>query len=69
MMSTEAKRACNARHQNKLDRISIQPLKEEGAKIRQAAAAAGQSVQGYILEAVRDRMGRDTDKEDTDELP
>lgn len=69
MMSTEAKRACNARHQNKLDRISIQPPKEEGAKIRQAAAAAGQSVQGYILEAVRDRMERDTDKEDTDELP
>ena len=69
MMSTEAKRACNARYQNKLDRISIQPPKEEGAKIRQAAAAAGQSVQGYILEAVRDRMGRDVDKEDTDELP
>ena len=67
-MSTEAKRAGNARHREKLDRIYIQPPKEEGAKIRQAAAAAGQSVQGYILEAVRDRMGRD-DKEDTDELP
>lgn len=61
-MSTEAKRASNARHQEKLDRIYIQPPKEAGTKIRQAAANAGQSVQGYILEAVRDRIERETSK-------
>ena len=58
-MSTDAKRAGNARHQAKLDRIVIQPEKEEGEKIRQAAANAGQSVQGYILQAIKERMGRE----------
>ena len=58
-MSTDAKRAGNARHQAKLDRIVIQPEKEEGAEIRQAAANAGQSVQGYILQAIKDRMERE----------
>ena len=58
-MSTNAKRAGNARHQAKLDRIVIQPEKEEGAIIRQAAANAGQSVQGYILQAIKERMERE----------
>ena len=34
----------------------IRPDKETGAEIRQAAAAAGQSVQGYILQACAERM-------------
>lgn len=58
-MSTDAKRAGNARHQAKLDRIVIQPEKEEGAIIRQAASNAGQSVQGYILQAIKERMERE----------
>ena len=58
-MSTDAKRAGNARHQAKLDRIVIQPEKEEGAEIRRAAATAGQSVQGYILQAIKERMERE----------
>lgn len=37
----------------------IRPTKEIGAKIRAAAAAAGQSNQQYILQAVRERMDRD----------
>ena len=57
-MSTEAKREGNKRHQLKLDRIVIQPSKEEGAGIRAAAAESGESLQGYILSAVRDRMER-----------
>ncbi len=44
------------RHREKLDRIVVQPYKEEGAKIRQAAANAGESVQKYVLGAVRTRM-------------
>lgn len=58
-MSTPAKLEGNARHAAKLDRIVIQPYKEEGERIRAAAAAAGQSVQGYILDAVRTRMERE----------
>ena len=58
-MSTDAKRAGNARHQAKLDRIVIQPEKEEGAIIRQSASNAGQSVQGYILQAIKERMERE----------
>lgn len=58
-MSTDAQRAAVLRHQEKLDRIVIQPSKEEGAKIRQAAADAGQSVQGYILQAIKERMERE----------
>ena len=58
-MSSDAKKAGNARHQAKLDRIVIQPEKEEGTIIRQAAANAGQSVQGYILQAIKERMGRE----------
>lgn len=40
----------------KLDAMLIKPYKAEGAAIRAAAAAAGQSLQGYILQAVRARM-------------
>ena len=58
-MPTQAKKDGNARHIAKLDIIKIQPYKEEGAAIRAAAAAAGQSVQGYVLQAVRERMERE----------
>ena len=58
-MASEAKLAGNARHMAKLDRIVIQPYKEEGDAIRNAAATAGDSVQAYILQAVRDRMEKE----------
>ncbi len=58
-MPTQAKKDGNARHISKLDIIKVQPYKEEGARIRAAAATAGQSVQGYILQAVRERMERE----------
>lgn len=41
------------------DILKATPGKEEGQRIRQAAARAGQSVSAYILEAVRDRMKRE----------
>lgn len=58
-MPTQAKKDGNARHIAKLDVIKIQPYKEEGATIRAAAANAGKSVQGYILEAIREKMERE----------
>lgn len=57
-MPTKAKKDGNARHIAKLDVIKIQPYKEEGAAIRAAAKAANKSVQGYVLEAVREHMGK-----------
>ena len=59
MAVSESKRITDARHIAKLDQIKIQPYKEEGQRIREAAKAADQSVQGYILDAVRERMERE----------
>ncbi len=55
-MATRAQLEGNARHNAKLDHIVLKPYKEEGAAIRAAAVTAGQSLQGYILQAVRERM-------------
>ena len=55
-MSTEAEKAVVLKYQRSRDNIMIRPTKEEGQQIRQAAADAGQSVQQYILQAVKDRM-------------
>ena len=57
MALSEAKKAADKRHMNKLDNIMVRPYREEGAAIRAAAAAAGMSVQKYILCAVRAWMG------------
>ena len=59
MPISDKKKESNARYTEKCDYINIRPLKPEGEKIRSAAVAAGQSLQGYILQAVRERMERD----------
>lgn len=59
MSLTEKKAATNANHMAKLMRIVIQPYKDEGEAIKTAAAEAGQSVQAYILQAIRERMERE----------
>lgn len=53
------KRISNDRYNQKCDSIQIRPIKSDGAAIRAAAAAAGQSVQGWLLQAARERMARD----------
>ncbi len=63
-MATPAQLRANAKHLDKLDVIKVQPYKQDGAEIRAAAAAAGQSLQGYILQAVRERMARDQQQAD-----
>lgn len=60
MAVSKAKLITDARHQAKLDQIMVRPYKEEGQRIREAAARAGESVQGYILAAVRERMERES---------
>lgn len=59
MPLTEKKKQSNARYTEKCDYINLRPLKEDRAEIRAAAAAAGKSLQGYILEAVREKMDRE----------
>ncbi|MDY3692991.1 MAG: hypothetical protein SO072_13640 [Dysosmobacter sp.] len=58
-MATEAQRRASINYNKRQDNIMIRPSKEEGAEIRQAAANAGQSVQGYILQAIKERMERE----------
>ena len=58
-MSTEAEKRAVANYQKNRDAIMLRPAKEDGQRIRSAAATAGQSVQAYILEAVRNRMERE----------
>lgn len=69
MPLNEKKAATNAAHMKKLDAMLIKPYKAEGAAIRAAAAAAGQSLQGYVLQAVRDRMQAEGKPLTLDDLP
>ena len=58
-MATEAQRRASINYNKRQDNIMIRPGKEEGAEIRQAASNAGQSVQGYILQAINERIERE----------
>ena len=69
MPVSDAKRRNNDKYNAKCDRITVWPLKPEGAAIRAAAAAAGQSLQGYILQAVRERMAQEGQPLTLDDLP
>lgn len=62
-MSTEAQIRASTNYNRRMDSITIRPSKEEGARIRQAAADADTSVSQYILGAVRERM--DSEQRDT----
>ena len=53
-MSSSAHIQANIKYNRTRDNIMIRPTREEGAEIRQAAAAAGKSVQAYILDVLRD---------------
>lgn len=59
MAMSEAHNKASAKWNASRDNIMIRPTKEHGQRIREAAAAANQSVQGYILDAVRERMERE----------
>lgn len=69
MPLTEAKRASNRKSDMKYQQILLKPYKEEGQLIREFASAAGQSVQGYILQAVRERMDREKNQQKIEENP
>ena len=54
---TDAQKRSVREYQRRQDNIMIRPSKEEGQKIRQAAADAGKSVQAYILDVLRKEIG------------
>lgn len=53
-----SKAAYDVQYIREHDNIMIRPTKEEGARIRAAAAAAGLSVQRYILDMLREKIGQ-----------
>ena len=57
MPCTEARKRANAAYNRRQDNIMIRPSKDEGTRIRQAAADAGMSVQAFILDTLRARIG------------
>ena len=54
--STDAQKKASTEYNRRRDNIMIRPTKEEGSRIREHAANAEQSVQQYVLDAVRSRM-------------
>ena len=59
MPVSEKKRKSLDAYNATCDYISIRPKKDKGEQIRQADKMAGQSLQGYILQACAERMQRD----------
>lgn len=58
MAVSDAHKRASARWNASRDNIMIRPTMAEGREIRDAAAEAGQSVQAYILDAIRERMSK-----------
>lgn len=60
-MSTEAKRRGNARHLKKLEDLKIRVPKGEREKYKLQAAAAGMSLNAYIIKLMDDDRERLTE--------
>ena len=56
MAVSDAHKRASKKWNESRDNIMIRPSKDEGQQIRQAAAEAGQSVQAFILDAVRAKI-------------
>ena len=59
MSVSDAHKRASAKWNNSRDSITIRPDKETGAAIRAAAAAAGLTVQRFILAAVSEFMSKE----------
>lgn len=59
MAVSEAHKRASNKWNSSRDNIMVRPSKEVGETIRAAAAAAGKSVQAYILQAVQEKMERE----------
>ncbi|MFQ7320059.1 MAG: DUF1778 domain-containing protein [Faecalibacterium sp.] len=59
MAVSEAHKRASYKYNSNRGSITLRPTKDEDAQIRAAAAASGDSLQNYILQAVRERMERE----------
>lgn len=59
MPTSAAQKKANIAYNRRQDSITLRPTKEDGAKVRAAAAESGQSLQRYIMQACAERMARD----------
>ena len=57
--TSDAQRRAVLAYQQRQDSITLRPARADGAAIRAAAAAAGQSMQAWILHACFEQMQRD----------
>ena len=57
--TSDAQRKAVLAYQKRQDSIMLRPPKDDGAQIRAAAAAAGMSMQAWILAACAEKMQRD----------
>ena len=69
MAVSEAHKKASYKYNASRDSITIRPEKCTGAAVRAAAKASGQSIQGYILQAVRERMAKEGQPLTLDDLP
>ena len=69
MAVSARKRLNNDKYNAKCTQISLKPLTPTANAIKAAAAVAGQSLQGYILQAVRERMAKEGQPLTLDDLP
>lgn len=60
--NSAAKIRANTEYNKRQDNIMLRPKKDDGAKIREAAAAAGKPVQRFILDIVYDAIGYKPEK-------
>lgn len=58
-MSSDAKRASNARYLAKFKTVSVRFFQADAIAVQSAADAAGESLNAYIVGAVAQRMERD----------
>lgn len=61
MSVSEAHKRASKKWNNARDQITLRPEREHGTAIRAAAAAAGLSVQRFILAAVDEYMSKNND--------
>ena len=63
-MSSDAKRASNARYLSKFKTVSVRYAQTDATAVQAAADAAGESLNAYIVGAVAQRMDREQPTED-----
>ena len=63
-MSSDAKRASNARYLSKFKTVSVRFAQTDATAVQAAADAAGESLNAYIVCAVAQRMDREQPTED-----